>query len=86
MDLLVGHFIVIVFVLAYSCVNNLTYCDIIIFLEVYYFYYSHIFPGFRAQHCNYATLLAGGSSNNLWYSVIYDTSWVTPTGTRLIHS
>ena len=25
----------------------------------YYYYYSHIFPGFRAQHCNYATLLAG---------------------------
>ena len=23
------------------------------------YYYSHIFPGFRAQHCNYATLLAG---------------------------
>ena len=22
-------------------------------------YYSHIFPDFRAQHCNYATLLAG---------------------------
>ena len=25
----------------------------------YYYYYSHIFPDFRAQHCNYATLLAG---------------------------
>ena len=25
----------------------------------YCYYYSHIFPGFRAQHCNYATLLAG---------------------------
>ena len=26
---------------------------------VYYYYYSHIFPDSRAQHCNYATLLAG---------------------------
>ena len=25
----------------------------------YYYYYSHIFPDSRAQHCNYATLLAG---------------------------
>ena len=24
-----------------------------------YYYYSHIFPDSRAQHCNYATLLAG---------------------------
>ena len=27
----------------------------------YYYYYSHIFPDSRAQHCNYATLLAGRS-------------------------
>ena len=25
----------------------------------------------RAQHCNYATLLAGRCGNNLWYSVIF---------------
>ena len=36
-----------------------------------YYYYSHIFPGFRAKHCNYATLLAGRCSNNLWCSVIF---------------
>ena len=37
----------------------------------YYYYYSHIFPDFRAQHCNYATLLAGRCGNKLWYSVIF---------------
>ena len=37
----------------------------------YYCYYSHIFPDSRAQHCNYATLLAGRCGNNLWYSVIF---------------
>ena len=26
---------------------------------IYYYYYSHIFPDFRVQYCNYATLLAG---------------------------
>ena len=31
-------------------------CYILIYI---YYYYSHIYPGFRAQHCNYATLLAG---------------------------
>ena len=35
------------------------------------YYYSHIFPDFRAQHSNYATLLAGRCGNNLWYSVIF---------------
>ena len=29
----------------------------------YYYYYSHIFPDSRAQHCNYATLLAGSSTS-----------------------
>ena len=37
----------------------------------YYYYYSHIIPDSRAQHCNYATLLAGRCGNNLWYSVIF---------------
>ena len=27
----------------------------------YYYYYFHIFPDYRAQHCNYATLPAGRS-------------------------
>ena len=27
-------------------------------------------PDSRAQHCNYATLLAGRCINNLWYSII----------------
>ena len=36
-------------------------------LQLYY-YYSHIFPDFRAQHCNYAALLAG---NNKRYSIIF---------------
>ena len=27
----------------------------------YYYYYSHIFLDSRAQHCNYATVLAGRS-------------------------
>ena len=39
-------------------------------VEVVY-YYSQIFPGSWAQHCNYATLLAGRYGNNLWYSVIF---------------
>ena len=31
---------------------------VILYIQ-YYYYYSHIFPDSRAQHCNYATLLAG---------------------------
>ena len=42
---------------------------------VEYYYYSHIFPDSRAQHCNYATLLAGlsnvlnilGIASRQWY-------------------
>ena len=41
-----------------------------IFPECYY-YDSHVFPSFRAQHCNYATLLAGRCGNNLRYSIIF---------------
>ena len=33
--------------------------DIVELNKCYYYYYSHIYPGFRAQHCKYATLLAG---------------------------
>ena len=33
------------------------------------YYYSHIFPDSRAQHCNYDTLLAGRCCNKVWYSV-----------------
>ena len=40
-----------------ECTTSYTCHDNMLLLE--YYYYSHIFPGFRAQHCNYATLLAG---------------------------
>ena len=36
--------------------------NIIIIIIIIYYYYSHIFPDSRAQHCNYATLLAGRST------------------------
>ena len=36
-----------------------------------YYYYSYIFPDFRAQHCNYATLLAGRSEYYCNYSLIF---------------
>ena len=32
----------------------------------YYYYYSHIFPDSRAQHCNYATLLAGSEASPMY--------------------
>ena len=45
---------------------------IIYVIIIYYYYYSHIFPDSRAQHCNYATLLAGRFekklNNNIQYS------------------
>ena len=43
-----------------------------------YYCYSHIFPDSWAQHCNYATLLAGRCGNKLWYSVI------VPMGTSFL--
>ena len=37
----------------------------------YYYYYSDIFPDPGAQHCNYATLLAGRTVNNNIISEIF---------------
>ena len=56
------------FDIAWSVLKNLSiYHEVVLFS----FYYSHIFPDCRAQHCSYATLLAGRCGNNLWYSVIF---------------
>ena len=41
--------------------------------EAHYYFYFHIFPGIRAQHCTYATLLAGSAV--LFYEILSKPLW-----------
>ena len=47
-----------------GCTFNILLVSLV---QEYYYYYSRIFPVVRAQHCNYATLLAGKFKNNMGY-------------------